>query len=97
MYLAVPLLLSGEIEDLKLGTVCRHYGIDDSKLHTALEDVKCTLQLARCLVRDFTDSKNMRDALLCISNSKGESRTAAFRCREMAREALGQQMTHLPW
>jgi DNA polymerase-3 subunit epsilon len=48
--LAWPLLASGAVDSLSLGTLARHFGIAHAEPHRALSDACCALELARRLV-----------------------------------------------
>ena len=51
MMLSWPLLAAGVIESLCLDAITDYLGIDRSKPHRALADARCSLQVARRLVR----------------------------------------------
>lgn len=49
--LAMPMYLRGEIDSLKLISVCEHLGIITAPLHRALADAQASLAIAKMLVR----------------------------------------------
>jgi DNA polymerase III subunit epsilon len=48
--LAWPLLVSGEVQSLSLGSLCLHFGIEHAEPHRALLDARASLDVARRLI-----------------------------------------------
>lgn len=61
--------------DMKLGTVCHHFGIPVGDAHDALVDCRLTVRLMRALRRSRLDVElaGEEDAVLTARKSKGES------------------------
>lgn len=51
--LAMPLFVNGRIDRLSLDVVCDYFNVKNEKAHSALSDVRATLDVARHLVEYF--------------------------------------------
>ena len=60
--LAWPLLASGQVDELTLDALCRHFELEREEPHQAMSDARCALAIARRVLLPAIDARRRRVA-----------------------------------